>query len=229
MIWANALSRGPRTQSADEDMALALQEVLGTSQLLRRRKSKPSAKGEPAGPVPTNVAPGEPLKLSQDTDSEAIGFRGPTACTAAEITYRQLDYWARTGLVQPSMRAASDPESRLYGFRDIMALKITKRLLGARISVREIRRVVKYLQDGEDYERVTVLSAGTILHPFIDLGPDVLKAMISDTPDAVAISLRIIAEEVRTALAAIPGEGAVQAQAGPHAGDTPKRRGRRAG
>ena len=37
--------------------------------------------------------------------SDDIGYRGPTACKAAGITYRQLDYWARTGLVEPSVRA----------------------------------------------------------------------------------------------------------------------------
>ena len=50
-----------------------------------------------------------------------VGYRGPTACTAAGITYRQLDYWARTGLVEPSVRPASGSGSqRLYGFRDIL-------------------------------------------------------------------------------------------------------------
>ena len=39
--------------------------------------------------------------------SEQIGYRGPTACAAAGITYRQLDYWARTGLVEPSVRPAA--------------------------------------------------------------------------------------------------------------------------
>ncbi|MGH3263935.1 MAG: MerR family transcriptional regulator, partial [Trebonia sp.] len=47
--------------------------------------------------------------------SPEIGYRGPTACTAAGITYRQLDYWARTGLVEPSVRAAQGSGTqRLY-------------------------------------------------------------------------------------------------------------------
>ncbi|MTA97939.1 MAG: MerR family transcriptional regulator, partial [Actinobacteria bacterium] len=36
-----------------------------------------------------------------------VGYRGPVACKAADITYRQLDYWARTGLVVPSVRSAA--------------------------------------------------------------------------------------------------------------------------
>jgi len=59
-----------------------------------------------------------------------VGYRGPTACAAAGITYRQLDYWARTGLVEPSVQAAHGSGSqRLYGFRDILVLKVVKRLL----------------------------------------------------------------------------------------------------
>ena len=53
------------------------------------------------------------------------GYRGPTACNAAGITYRQLDYWARTGLVEPTVRGASGSGSqRLYSFRDILILKV---------------------------------------------------------------------------------------------------------
>ena len=61
-----------------------------------------------------------------------IGYRGATACNAAGISYRQLDYWARTGLVEPTVRSATGSGSqRLYGFRDILVLKIVKRLLDA--------------------------------------------------------------------------------------------------
>ena len=58
------------------------------------------------------------------------GFRGPQVCKIAGITYRQLDYWARTGLVEPGIRGATGSGSqRLYGFRDILVLKVVKRLL----------------------------------------------------------------------------------------------------
>ena len=65
-----------------------------------------------------------------------IGYRGPVACAAAGITYRQLDYWARTGLLEPSVRAAGGSGTqRLYGFRDILVLKIVKRLLDTGVSL----------------------------------------------------------------------------------------------
>ena len=71
------------------------------------------------------------------------GYRGPTACNAAGITYRQLDYWARTGLVEPSVRSATGSGSqRLYSFRDILILKVIKRLLDAGISLQQIRTAV---------------------------------------------------------------------------------------
>src|SRR6266566_8611192 len=81
------------------------------------------------------------------TPGENVGYRGPTACAAAGITYRQLDYWARTGLVEPSIRSASGSGSqRLYSFRDIIALKIVKRLLDTGVSLQNIRIAVGYLR-----------------------------------------------------------------------------------
>ena len=71
------------------------------------------------------------------------GYRGPTACNAAGITYRQLDYWARTGLVEPSVRgAAGSGSQRLYSFRDILILKVIKRLPDAGISLHVCLSVV---------------------------------------------------------------------------------------
>ena len=77
-----------------------------------------------------------------------IGYRGATACAAAGISYRQLDYWARTGLVEPSVHIATGSgSSRLYGFRDILVLKIVKRLLDAGVSLQNIRTAVNHLRE----------------------------------------------------------------------------------
>ena len=88
---------------------------------------------------------------SRDTE-EAVGYRGVTACSAAGITYRQLDYWARTGLVVPSVRDASGSGTqRLYSFRDIVVLKVVKRLLDAGVSLQNIRKAIETLRQwGED-------------------------------------------------------------------------------
>ena len=96
-----------------------------------------------------------------------IGYRGATACSAAGITYRQLDYWARTGLVEPGIRTASGSGTqRLYGFRDILVLKIVKRLLDAGVSLQNIRTAVDHLRSRgvTDLERITLMSDGASIY-----------------------------------------------------------------
>ena len=88
---------------------------------------------------------GDPL---EGLDTDEMGYRGPVACSAAGITYRQLDYWARTGLLQPSIRAARGSGSqRLYSFRDILVLKVVKKLLDAGVSLQQVRVAVSSLQN----------------------------------------------------------------------------------
>jgi DNA-binding transcriptional MerR regulator len=98
---------------------------------------------------------------------QAVGYRGPTACTVAGITYRQLDYWARTGLVVPSVRDASGSGTqRLYSFRDIVVLKVVKRLLDAGVSLQNIRKAIETLRQwGEDdLATMTLISDGTTVY-----------------------------------------------------------------
>jgi DNA-binding transcriptional MerR regulator len=92
-----------------------------------------------------------------------LGFRGPIACSAAGITYRQLDYWARTGLVSPEVRAATGSGTqRLYSFRDILILKVIKRLIDAGISLQQIRVAIEHLRARgvDDLTQVTLMSDG---------------------------------------------------------------------
>ncbi len=98
---------------------------------------------------------------------EMIGYRGPVACSAAGITYRQLDYWARTGLVEPTIRPATGSGTqRLYSFRDILVLKIVKRLLDTGVSLRNIRSAVDQLRarGTDDLAHITLLSDGTTVY-----------------------------------------------------------------
>ena len=100
-------------------------------------------------------------------DDDLIGFRGPTACEAAGITYRQLDYWARTALVAPSIRTASGSGSqRLYSFKDVVVLKVVKRLLDAGVSLQNIRVAVDALRARgvHDLANITLLSDGTTVY-----------------------------------------------------------------
>jgi DNA-binding transcriptional MerR regulator len=98
------------------------------------------------------------------SDPAASGYRGPTVCRLVGITYRQLDYWARTGLVTPSVRAADGSGShRLYSFGDLVELRIIRRLLDAGISLQRIREAITYLRkesSGEALTDVTLISDG---------------------------------------------------------------------
>lgn len=92
------------------------------------------------------------------------GYRGPQACAIVGITYRQLDYWARTGLVRPSIRdARGSGTQRLYAFRDLLELKVVKRLLDAGLSLRSARRALECLKEGlgGDLAAATIVLDGT--------------------------------------------------------------------
>jgi len=102
-----------------------------------------------------------------EVDNDSVGYRGPTACAAAGITYRQLDYWARTGLVAPSVRTATGSGTqRLYSFRDILVLKVVKRLLDTGVSLQNIRKAVDHLRNRgvKDLANVTLLSDGATVY-----------------------------------------------------------------
>lgn len=105
----------------------------------------------------------EALFASDDVPAEGVGYRGSTACAAAGITYRQLDYWARTGLLVPSIRSAAGSGSqRLYSFRDILVLRVIKRLLDTGVSLQNVRRAVEALRERgiEDLSEITLMSDG---------------------------------------------------------------------
>ena len=95
------------------------------------------------------------------------GYRGAIAARAAGISYRQLDYWARTQLVEPTVRgAAGSGSQRLYGFRDILVLKLVKRLLDTGISLQQIRVAVNQLRESgiSDLAQTTLMSDGASVY-----------------------------------------------------------------
>ena len=76
------------------------------------------------------------------------GYRGPLVCKIVGITYRQLDYWARTDLVRPSVCDANGSGTqRLYSYTDLVELKVIKRLLDADISLQAARKAIEYLRE----------------------------------------------------------------------------------
>jgi len=139
--------------------------------------------------------------------SEDIGYRGPTACRAAGITYRQLDYWARTGLVEPSVRSATGSGTqRLYGFRDILVLKVVKRLLDAGVSLQQIRGAIQVLRQRgvEDLAQITLMSDGASVYECTSA--DEVIDLLQGGQGVFGIAVGRVWREVEGSLAALPSE-----------------------
>jgi DNA-binding transcriptional MerR regulator len=100
-----------------------------------------------------------------ETNADAgEGYRGPQVCKIVGITYRQLDYWARTDLVRPSVcDAAGSGTQRLYSYTDLVELKVVKNLLDAGISLQSARKAIEYLrtQLGADLASAHLVIDGT--------------------------------------------------------------------
>lgn len=188
-----------------------------------RGDDKPAGKGSRAG-VPYAEEQGTLFEASQDTGDVAAslsaddldvadaGYRGPTACNAAGITYRQLDYWARTGLVEPSVRGAHGSGSqRLYSFRDILVLKVVKRLLDTGISLQQIRAAVHHLRDRgtSDLAQVTLMSDGVSVYECTS--PDEVVDLLAGGQGVFGIALGRVWQELEGNLAELP---AVRAEDG---------------
>jgi len=166
------------------------------------------------------TAPSEPVQPGLFPDDsipdELVGYRGPSACQIAGITYRQLDYWARTSLVVPSIRSAAGSGSqRLYSFKDILVLKVVKRLLDTGVSLQNIRTAVDTLRERgvEDLAQITLLSDGTTVYECTSSEEvvDLLRGGQGVFGIAVSGALR----ELVGSLAALPGERADGTEAGP--------------
>jgi DNA-binding transcriptional MerR regulator len=140
---------------------------------------------------------------------ETVGYRGPTACRAAGITYRQLDYWARTGLVEPSVRPASGSGTqRLYSFRDILVLKVVKRLLDTGVSLQQIRSAVGHLRERgvEDLAQITLMSDGASVYECTSA--DEVVDLVQGGQGVFGIAVGRVWREVEGTLAALPTERA---------------------
>jgi len=141
------------------------------------------------------------------------GYRGPTACSAAGITYRQLDYWARTGLVEPTVRGASGSGSqRLYSFRDILILKVIKRLLDAGISLQQIRTAVQHLRKRgtDDLTRVTLMSDGASVYECTS--NDEIIDLLQGGQGVFGIAIGGVWQEIEGTLAELPSERTAEEQ-----------------
>jgi DNA-binding transcriptional MerR regulator len=92
------------------------------------------------------------------------GYRGPQTCKIVGITYRQLDYWTRTGLVEPTIQsAAGSGTQRLYSFNDLLQLRLIKNLTDAGASLQKVRQAIEYVRKhvDDDWSKVTIVADGS--------------------------------------------------------------------
>ena len=187
-------------------------------------------------PTHGSVPPGAQGLLFDDDLPDldvSIGYRGPTACKAAGITYRQLDYWARTGLVEPSVRPATGSGTqRLYSFRDILVLKVVKRLLDTGVSLQQIRTAVGHLRERgvDDLAQITLMSDGASVYECTSA--DEVIDLVQGGQGVFGIAVGRVWREVEGTLAELPTERAEDEAAPELTGDdelAQRRRARNAG
>jgi DNA-binding transcriptional MerR regulator len=147
-------------------------------------------------------------------EEETVGYRGVTACPAVGISYRQLDYWARTGLVVPSVRDASGSGTqRLYSFRDLVVLKVVKRLLDAGVSLQNIRKAIETLRSRgvADLAGITLISDGTTVYEC--RSPEEVVDLLQGGQGVFGIAIGGAFKEIEGTLSHLPAEPASAAPA----------------
>jgi DNA-binding transcriptional MerR regulator len=153
---------------------------------------------------------------------ETVGYRGVTAMHAAGISYRQLDYWARTGLVEPSIRpAAGSGSQRLYSFRDLVVLRVVKSLLEAGVSLQNIRKAIDTLRAHgvDDLAGITLISDGTTVYEC--RSPEEIVDLLQGGQGVFGIAIGGAFKEIKGSLSHLPPEGAQEPAATPVPGAVP--------
>ena len=153
---------------------------------------------------------GAPIgQMAFDIDDGALernGYRGPTVCKIVGVTYRQLDYWARTGLVEPSVRkAGGSGTQRLYSFDDVVRVRVVKRLLDTGVSLQKVRLAIEELRAlGRSLAETTLVSDGVSVYAMDD-DRQVLD-LLKRGQSVFAIALDPVVEELRGEVTAFPME-----------------------
>jgi DNA-binding transcriptional MerR regulator len=154
----------------------------------------------------TGVDQHDPDAAPQDAP---VGYRGVAACHAVGISYRQLDYWARTALVVPSIRDASGSGTqRLYSFRDLVVLKVVKRLLDAGVSLQNIRKAIDTLRSRGvgDLAGITLISDGTTVYEC--RSPEEVVDLLQGGQGVFGIAIGGAFKEIQGSLSQLPAERA---------------------
>ncbi|MGV1004671.1 MAG: MerR family transcriptional regulator [Candidatus Nanopelagicales bacterium] len=145
--------------------------------------------------------------LPAGLDPAKVGFSGPMACNVARISYRQLDYWARTGLVEPSIRAAAGSGSaRLYSFGDILMLQVVRRLLDSGVSLPNIRAAIRHLRaiPTAELSGLTIISDGASVYSCTSA--EDITDIVRDGQGVFGIALGQVWVQVQELVSQLPGE-----------------------
>lgn len=140
------------------------------------------------------------------------GYSGRRAAEIVGITYRQLDYWARTDLIRPSLADASGSGSRRrYSYRDLLELKVVKNLLDAGIRLESVRDAFTYLREhlGEDVSTVNLVisSRSSVL---VQTGEEIIDLLRQGQGVLNILPLAGVKEEVDAAIVDFPARGDVK-------------------
>jgi DNA-binding transcriptional MerR regulator len=132
------------------------------------------------------------------------GYRVPEVCKVVGITYRQLDYWARTELVTPSVReAGGSGTQRLYSFQDLVQLRIIKQLLETGISLQHVRKAIEYLRTlDRPVQSMTLISDGRRV--YTPESPEAVIDLLSQGQGVFAIALGKVEDDLSRRLNAEP-------------------------
>jgi DNA-binding transcriptional MerR regulator len=123
-----------------------------------------ASRGGPNGDVPRLEQGSLDAALAGRDGGDEIGFRGPQVCKIVGISYRQLDYWARTDLVRPSLAdARGSGTQRRYSYRDLVRLKVIKNLLDSGVKLQAARKAIEYVRGdlGDDWASASLVLNGT--------------------------------------------------------------------
>ena len=146
------------------------------------------------------------------------GYRGPQVCSLVGITYRQLDYWARTDLLRPSItEARGSGTQRRYSYRDLLELKVIKRLLDAGVSLQSARRAIECLREaGADVASANLVLNGTT-SVLATTGEEIIDLLKGGQGVLNIVPMAGVVQELEAAIheLRVAGDGAPEQQAPP--------------
>ena len=191
---------------------------------MARTTKRATTPPETPSELPKRIEQGVLVPSGAEFAGEEIGYGGPPVCKIVGISYRQLDYWARTDLLRPSLvDAAGSGTQRRYSYRDLVALKVIKSLLDAGLSLQTARKAIEYLRDhmGEDLASASLVLDGS-RSVLVRTGEDIVDVVRQGQGVLNIVPLAGLVEQLDASIHELaPATGAEPAA-------TPARRGRAA-